>query len=210
VACSELIKAMGIPHENVMLCDTQGVIYRGRERGMNQWKSAHAVDTDARTLADALRGADAVFGLSVKGAFTPEMIRSMADKPIIFAMANPGPEITPEEARAVRADALIATAAATTRTRSTTSWASPTSSAVRWTCARPRSTTPMKVAGGLRHRGAGARGGADEVWRPTGPEAALRPGVPDPHALRPAPDHGRARPPSPRRDRGRRARASRS
>jgi malate dehydrogenase (oxaloacetate-decarboxylating)(NADP+) len=109
VACSELIKAMGIPHENVTLCDTQGVIHRGRERGMNQWKSAHAVDTDARTLADALRGADAVFGLSAKGAFTADMIRSMADRPIIFAMANPDPEITPEEARSIRADALIAT-----------------------------------------------------------------------------------------------------
>src|ERR671933_1165549 len=109
IACTELVKAMGVRHENVLLCDTQGVIYRGRERGMNQWKSAHAVDTDARTLADAMRGADAVFGLSVKGAFTPEMVRSMAKDPIIFAMANPDPEITPEEARSIRADALIAT-----------------------------------------------------------------------------------------------------
>ena len=109
IACTELVKAMGVRHDNVILCDTQGVIYRGRERGMNQWKSAHAVDTDARTLADALRGADAVFGLSVKGAFTPEMIQSMGKDPILFAMANPDPEITPEEARAIRPDALIAT-----------------------------------------------------------------------------------------------------
>jgi malate dehydrogenase (oxaloacetate-decarboxylating)(NADP+) len=109
IACSELIKAMGMPHENVTVCDTQGVIYRGRERGMNQWKSAHAIDTDARTLGDALRGADVVFGLSAKGAFTADMIRSMAERPIIFAMANPDPEITPEEARAIRDDALIAT-----------------------------------------------------------------------------------------------------
>ena len=109
VACAELIKAMGLPHDNVTVCDTQGVIYQGRERGMNQWKSAHAVDTDARTLADAFRGADAVLGLSARGAFTPDMIRSMADKPIIFAMANPDPEVTPEEVRTIRADALIAT-----------------------------------------------------------------------------------------------------
>jgi malate dehydrogenase (oxaloacetate-decarboxylating)(NADP+) len=76
---------------------------------MNQWKSAHAVETDARTLADALRGADVVFGLSAKGAFTADMIRSMAKDPIIFAMANPDPEITPEEARAVRGDVIVAT-----------------------------------------------------------------------------------------------------
>jgi malate dehydrogenase (oxaloacetate-decarboxylating)(NADP+) len=100
---------MGMPHGNVVMCDTQGVIYQGRERGMNQWKSAHAVDTEARTLAEAMEGADAVFGLSVKGAFTPEMLRSMAPSPIIFAMANPDPEITPEEAREVRGDAIVAT-----------------------------------------------------------------------------------------------------
>jgi malate dehydrogenase (oxaloacetate-decarboxylating)(NADP+) len=109
IACAELIKAMGMPHGNVVMCDTQGVIYQGRERGMNQWKSAHAVDTEARTLAEAMEGADAVFGLSVKGAFTPEMLRSMAPSPIIFAMANPDPEITPEEAREVRGDAIVAT-----------------------------------------------------------------------------------------------------
>ncbi len=109
IACVELIKAMGMPHENVILCDTKGVIFQGRTAGMNQWKSAHAVPTEARTLADALAGADAVMGLSVRGAFTPEMVRSMAANPIIFAMANPDPEITPEEARAVRADAIVAT-----------------------------------------------------------------------------------------------------
>ena len=109
VACVELIKAMGLPHGNAMLCDTQGVIWQGRPTGMNQWKSAHAVPTGARTLADAMRGADVVLGLSAKGAFTPEMIASMAARPIIFAMANPDPEITPEEARAIRPDAIIAT-----------------------------------------------------------------------------------------------------
>jgi malate dehydrogenase (oxaloacetate-decarboxylating)(NADP+) len=109
IACVELIKAMGFPHDNVILCDTKGVIYKGREQGMNQWKSAHAADTDARTLEDAMDGADAVFGLSVKGAFSSEMIASMAPNPIIFAMANPDPEITPEEAAEIRDDAIVAT-----------------------------------------------------------------------------------------------------
>jgi malate dehydrogenase (oxaloacetate-decarboxylating)(NADP+) len=109
VACAELLKTMGLPAANVTLCDTRGVIYRGRTEGMNQWKSAHAVETKARTLAEAMEGADAFFGLSVKGAVDQAMVRSMADKPIVFAMANPDPEITPEEVRAVRSDAIIAT-----------------------------------------------------------------------------------------------------
>jgi malate dehydrogenase (oxaloacetate-decarboxylating)(NADP+) len=109
IACVELLKSMGLPPENAILCDTRGVIYRGRTDGMNQWKSAHAVETDARTLADALKGADVFFGLSVAGAVTQDMVKSMAEQPIIFAMANPDPEITPEDARAVRADAIIAT-----------------------------------------------------------------------------------------------------
>ena len=109
IACLELIKAMGLPAENAILCDTKGVIYKGRKEGLNQWKSAHAVDTDARTLADALKGADVFLGLSVKGAMTDEMVRDMADNPIIFAMANPDPEITPEEVAAIRDDAIIAT-----------------------------------------------------------------------------------------------------
>ncbi|RDI59467.1 NADP-dependent malic enzyme [Microvirga subterranea] len=109
IACTELLKAMGFAPNNVILCDTKGVIYRGRTEGMNQWKSAHAAETDARTLADALNGADAVFGLSAKGAFTDDMIRSMAPNPIIFAMANPDPEITPEEVARIRDDVIIAT-----------------------------------------------------------------------------------------------------
>ena len=109
IACLDLIKAMGFAPENVMLCDTKGVVYRGRTDGMNQWKSAHAVDTDARTLADAMVGADIFFGLSAKGALTAEMVKSMAANPIIFAMANPDPEITPEEAQAARDDVIIAT-----------------------------------------------------------------------------------------------------
>jgi len=109
VACLELLQAVGFRPENLILCDTKGVIYQGRKDGMNQWKSAHAVKTDKRTLEDAFKGADVAFGLSVKGAFTPEMIKSMADKPIIFAMANPDPEITAEEVARIRDDAIMAT-----------------------------------------------------------------------------------------------------
>jgi malate dehydrogenase (oxaloacetate-decarboxylating)(NADP+) len=109
IACIELIKTMGLPTDHAILCDTQGVIYQGREKGMNQWKSGHAAVTKARTLAEAVKGADVFFGLSAKGAMTAEMVKSMADKPIIFAMANPDPEITPEEVRSVRKDAIVAT-----------------------------------------------------------------------------------------------------
>src|SRR5579885_3621756 len=109
IACLELIKSMGVKNENALLCDTKGVVYRGRTKGMNQWKSAHAVETDKRTLEEALVGADVFLGLSVKGAVTKEMVKSMAKAPIIFAMANPDPEILPEEARAARPDAIIAT-----------------------------------------------------------------------------------------------------
>ena len=109
VASIELLKAMGFAPNNVILCDTKGVVYQGRQEGMNQWKSAHAAATSARSLDDAMEGADVVFGLSVKGAFTPAMIRAMAPNPIIFAMANPDPEITVEEVAAIRDDAIMAT-----------------------------------------------------------------------------------------------------
>jgi malate dehydrogenase (oxaloacetate-decarboxylating)(NADP+) len=109
IACLELLKAMGLPHENAILCDTKGTIYKGRTDGMNQWKSAHAVNTKARTLAEAMKGADVFLGLSVKGAVTKEMVKSMAKNPVIFAMANPDPEITPEEVHACRNDAIVAT-----------------------------------------------------------------------------------------------------
>ncbi|WP_306014900.1 NADP-dependent malic enzyme [Oceanicaulis sp. MMSF_3324] len=109
IAVLELIKAMGVKHDNAILCDSKGVIYKGRENGMNQWKSAHAADTEARTLEEAMNGADCFIGLSVKGAVTKEMVRSMAADPIIFAMANPDPEITPEEVREARSDAIMAT-----------------------------------------------------------------------------------------------------
>jgi malate dehydrogenase (oxaloacetate-decarboxylating)(NADP+) len=109
IACTELIKAMGVPHDNVIMCDRTGVIYQGRTEGMDQWKSAHAAKTTTRTLAEAIVGADVFLGLSAANALSAEMVRSMADQPIIFAMANPDPEISPPVARAARPDAIIAT-----------------------------------------------------------------------------------------------------
>ncbi|ABC24336.1 NADP-dependent malic enzyme [Rhodospirillum rubrum] len=108
IACVELVKAMGMRSANVTLCDSKGVVHRGRS-DLNQWKSAHAIDTEARSLQDAMRGADVFLGLSVKGAVTAEMVATMAPQPIIFAMANPDPEITPEDVLSVRDDAIIAT-----------------------------------------------------------------------------------------------------
>ena len=109
ISCTELIKALGVPNENVIMCDSKGVIYQGRTEGMNQWKSAHAVKTDARTLTEAVKGADVFLGLSVAGAMSQDMVKSMAANPIIFAMANPDPEILPPDAHAVRPDAIVAT-----------------------------------------------------------------------------------------------------
>jgi len=109
IACIELLKTMGAQYGNCILCDTKGVIYQGRTEGMNQWKSAHAVKTDLRSLKEAMNGADVFLGVSVKGAVTQEMVKNMADNPVIFAMANPDPEITPEEAQEIRKDATVAT-----------------------------------------------------------------------------------------------------
>ncbi|UVK43381.1 NADP-dependent malic enzyme [Mesorhizobium sp. AR07] len=109
IACIELMKAMGFAPENIILCDTKGVVFQGRTEGMNQWKSGHAVKTEARSLAEALDGADVFLGLSAKGALTTAMVQSMAKNPIIFAMANPDPEITPEEVAEIRTDAIMAT-----------------------------------------------------------------------------------------------------
>ncbi len=109
IACIELLKFMGARHENCIVCDTKGVIFQGRTEGMNQWKSAHAAKTKSRTLTEALDGADVFIGVSVKGAVTQEMLKTMAKDPVIFAMANPDPEITPEEAHEVRVDAIVAT-----------------------------------------------------------------------------------------------------
>jgi malate dehydrogenase (oxaloacetate-decarboxylating)(NADP+) len=109
IACVELLKSMGLSHDRVLVCDTKGVLYKGRTEGMNQWKSAHTVETKRRSLADALEGADVFFGLSVKGAMTQDMVRAMGPKPLIAALANPDPEITPEDVRAMRSDAIICT-----------------------------------------------------------------------------------------------------
>lgn len=108
IACTELVKAMGVRGDNVILCDRKGVIYQGRE-GVDQWKSAHAAITETRTLTEALVGADVFLGLSAAGSLTPEMVKDMAPAPIIFAMANPEPEIRPELAMAARPDAIVAT-----------------------------------------------------------------------------------------------------
>ncbi len=109
LSCIALIKTLGVPHQNVIVCDRDGVVYRGREKGMDQFKSAHAVDTPLRTLEEAMKGADCFLGLSAKGAVNQAMVASMAPNPIIFAMANPDPEIRPEEILEVRTDAIIAT-----------------------------------------------------------------------------------------------------
>ncbi|WP_306171667.1 malic enzyme-like NAD(P)-binding protein, partial [Sphingopyxis sp. KK2] len=109
IACTALMKAMGVRHENVIMCDRKGTIYQGRTEGMDQWKSAHAVPTEARTLEEALKGADVFLGLSAAGALKPHMVMDMKPAPIIFAMANPDPEISPPDARAARPDAIIAT-----------------------------------------------------------------------------------------------------
>jgi malate dehydrogenase (oxaloacetate-decarboxylating)(NADP+) len=109
IACAQHYIQLGAKKENIILCDTKGVVYRGRKEGMNEYKQRFAQDTALRTLAEAMVGADVFAGLSVKGAITGEMIRSMAPNPIVFAMANPDPEITYEEAKASRPDVIIAT-----------------------------------------------------------------------------------------------------
>ncbi|MBH67511.1 MAG: NADP-dependent malic enzyme [Rhodospirillaceae bacterium] len=109
IAGVELFKALGLPNDNVIICDSNGVVFKGRGKGMNQWKSAHATNTKLRTLEEAAKGADVLMGLSIKGAFSSDLVLSMADNPIIFAMANPDPEITPEEVAEIRSDAIMAT-----------------------------------------------------------------------------------------------------
>ena len=109
IACIELIKSMGMPPENVILCDTKGPIYQGRKEGMNQWKSAHAVKTEARSLEEAMVGCDVFLGVSVRDSLTPEMLLSMGPNPVVFALANPNPEIDPKLAMDTRDDVIIAT-----------------------------------------------------------------------------------------------------
>ena len=107
IACSSLIRSLGVKH--IVMCDTKGVIYKGRSAGMNPWKETFAAETEARTLAEAVKGADVFLGLSVKGVLTSDMVKTMAARPMIFAMANPDPEITPDEAHAAVPDAIVAT-----------------------------------------------------------------------------------------------------
>ncbi|MBC7879065.1 MAG: NADP-dependent malic enzyme [Anaerolineales bacterium] len=109
ISCAELAIRWGVKRENIMLCDSKGVVYKGRTEGMNKYKERFLVDTDARTLTDALRGADVFYGLSVANVMTPEMVKVMASDPVIFAMANPDPEIRPELAKEARKDVIIAT-----------------------------------------------------------------------------------------------------
>src|SRR5512134_1981252 len=109
ISCAELAIRWGVKRENIMLCDSKGVVYKGREAGMNKYKERFAVDTDCRTLSDAIRGADVFYGLSVANVMTPEMVKSMAQDPIVFAMANPDPEINPDLAKEARKDVIIAT-----------------------------------------------------------------------------------------------------
>jgi malate dehydrogenase (oxaloacetate-decarboxylating)(NADP+) len=109
ISCGELMVKMGVRRENILLVDTKGVVYKGRVEGMNPYKARFAIDTDLRTLADAMRGADVFYGLSVKDILKPEMVKTMAERPLIFAMANPDPEITYEAAKEARADCIMAT-----------------------------------------------------------------------------------------------------
>ena len=109
ISCAELAIRWGVKRENIMLCDSKGVVYKGRTVGMNKYKERFALDTDCRTLADAIRGADVFYGLSVANVMTPEMVKSMASDPIVFAMANPDPEINPDLAKEARKDVIIAT-----------------------------------------------------------------------------------------------------
>lgn len=109
ISCARIFKALGVKAENIMMCDSQGVVYRGRTKGMNKYKEEFLVDTEARTLSDAMKGCDVFMGLSVANVLTPEMLKSMNKNPIVFAMANPDPEIDPNVAREVRPDVIIAT-----------------------------------------------------------------------------------------------------
>jgi malate dehydrogenase (oxaloacetate-decarboxylating)(NADP+) len=142
IACLNVMVGLGVKRENIFVCDSKGVIYEGRPGGYDESKAQYAQKTDARTLADAVNGADVFLGCSAPGVLTAEMVKTMAAKPIILALANPEPEIRPELAKAVRPTASSPPAARTTRTRSTTSCASRTSSAARSTAAPPRSPKP--------------------------------------------------------------------
>jgi malate dehydrogenase (oxaloacetate-decarboxylating)(NADP+) len=140
VATAEHYLRLGVKHENIIFCDTKGVVFKGRTEAMNKYKERFAQQTARRTLAEAMQGADVFMGLSVKGEVTADMLRSMAPDPIVFAMANPDPEITYEEAKACRSDIIMATGRSTIPTRSTTCSAFPSFSAARWMYKPPPST----------------------------------------------------------------------
>lgn len=139
VSCAKLYMALGVRPENLVMCDSKGVITT-RRTNLSAAKAQFATDRDIATLAEALRGADVFLGLSVADVLTQEMVRSMAADPIVFALANPNPEISYDNAMAAREDIIFATAVPTIRTRSTTCSDSPISSGGLWTCGRRRST----------------------------------------------------------------------
>ena len=108
IACGNLFKSSGVPNKNIVMLDRKGVLYRGRDN-LDQWKSAHAIDTKLKTLEEAIKGADVFLGLSAKNVLSKNMVKTMAKNPIIFALANPDPEINPEDVYEVRDDAIVAT-----------------------------------------------------------------------------------------------------
>ena len=192
IACLELLRSIGFRPENLILCDTKGVIYEGRKDGMNQWKSAYAVKTSARTLADAMKGADVFYGLSAKGAVTKDMVASMAPKPIIFAMANPDPEITAEEVAEVRDDAIMATGRSDYPNQVNNVLGFPY---IFRGALDVRATTinmEMKIAAARALAAAGARGRARRGRRRLRRAAEVRAGLHHPGAVRSAADLTRA------------------
>ena len=190
IACVELFKSMGLPHDNVILCDTKGVIYQGRTEGMNQWKSAHAVETEARTLAEAMEGADVFFGLSAKGAVDAghgpvDGGRSRSSS----RMANPDPEITPEEVRAVRADAIIATGRSDYPNQVNNVLGFPYIFRGALDVRASTINDAMKIAAAAAIAALAREDVPDEVDAAyPGRAAALRAGIHHPDAVRPAPD----------------------
>ena len=139
ISCAEFAIRWGVKRENIMLCDSKGVVYKGRKEGMNKYKERFLIETEARTLTDALRDADVFYGLSVANVLTPEMVKVMAKDPIIFAMANPDPEIQPELAKEARKDVIIATGRSDYPNQVNNVWDFRSSSVVHWMCVPGRS-----------------------------------------------------------------------
>jgi malate dehydrogenase (oxaloacetate-decarboxylating)(NADP+) len=167
ISCAELAIRWGVKRENIMLCDSKGVVYKGRKEGMNKYKERFLVETDCRTLSDAIRGADVFYGLSVANVMTPEMVKSMAKDPIIFAMANPDPEINPDLAKEARKDLIIATGRSDYTNQINNVLGFPFIFRVHWMCAR--AINEMKLRSARRRWRACAERCAD---RSSGPMAA--------------------------------------